>query len=431
MIVHIKLEHFQLDFNFASLTKMELNKKSFTQANSMTAKSRNFFKNVESENPLIKMYVCELCMGKVNGTKSSNLVSHIRTVHPDIYLAKIKPSDKGSLIHLRVKRLKLLQSCVKKTTIDQEPFAAIHKKGFQEIIASKLKKFDEAGIGLNLTDPNLFVVKKHIKITAQKIREKLKIEMKDRLFTLLADAATKNNRSVLGMSAQYTVNGELKIRSLGIKQLTDSHTGEYLSLVVKDCLSKFGCDLHQAIAATADNASNMSKMVKELNGSPCESHEISSHEDESERTEETLINEIAGPSIPHEEIDCDSDIELFLQRAKQLEAEEIDALLIGDDDDDDVCEDLLSEIQKLPIPPIRLSRLNCSSHTLQLVVKDALKKLIKQHANVIALCREFAKFVRRQTSINELLKHGMKIKFPKLDCVTRWSYTYLMVRISC
>lgn len=408
---------------------MELNKKSFTQTNSMTAKSRNYFNNVESENPLLKLYVCVLCTGKVNGTKSSNLVSHIKTVHPDIYLAKIKPSDKSSLANLRVKRLKLLQSCVKKTTIDQEPFAAILKTGFQEIVASKLKKFEENNIRLNLTDSNLYVVKNHIKATAEKIRERIRIEMKDRLFSFLADAGSKNNRAVLGISVQYTVNGELKIRSLGVKQLTQSHTGEYLSLIVKDCLRKFGCDLNQAIAATADNASNMSKMVKEMNASPCESHEISSLDNESERTEENLSNEMTELTLPYEQPDCDLDIEIFLQRAKQLEAEEIDALLIDDDDDDETCEILLSEIQKLPMPPILLSRLNCSSHTLQLVVKDALKKLKKEHANVIALCREFAKFVRRQTSINELLKQGTKIKFPKLDCLTRWSYTYLMVSI--
>lgn len=76
---------------------------------------------------------------------------------------------------------------------------------------------------------------------------------------------------------------------------------------------------------------------------------------------------------------------------------------------------------------IFVNQVNCASHTLQLVVKDGLDALSQEHKNVIKLCREFAKFIRRQSSLNKLVKHGIKIKLPRLDCITRWSSTYMMV----
>lgn len=103
-----------------------------------TGKSRQFYTvKVLSE---VRTYICSLCEKEINATKASNLVVHIELCHKGVYEAKVKLQDKKLLIHLRGKRLRLLQSCVKKTTIDHEPFAAILKSSFQEIIGNKLKK---------------------------------------------------------------------------------------------------------------------------------------------------------------------------------------------------------------------------------------------------------------------------------------------------
>lgn len=324
---------------------------------------------------------------------------------------------------LRIERLKLLQSLTRVTTIDQQPFNSLLKPGFQSIIGEKLRKFEQAGILLNL-DSKLSVVKNYIHNTAASIRNKIKNEMKDRFFSIMADGFTKNNRSFLGISAQYVLNGRLIIRSFGLKQLTESHTGEYLSNVIKHCVEEYDCRMNQAIGVTTDNASNMLKMVRELNKQICEAPE--SIDIETVSNDETVLDDEDIQYVSSSEDTNDAHIEELLQR---MECEEIQALLNdSDDDEEEVQFEMFSNFpQSSSIRPIFLNRVNCGTHTLQLVVKDGLKSLRPEHTNIIKLCRQFVKFVRRQTSINELRQNGIIIKLLRLDCLTRWSSTYVMV----
>lgn len=75
----------------------------------------------------------------------------------------------------------------------------------------------------------------------------------------------------------------------------------------------------------------------------------------------------------------------------------------------------------------KIAGVNCSAHTLQLAIHDALKKLPKGHINILSLCRCVAKHLRLQTTVNELNEINMKFKLPRLDVNTRWCSTYLMV----
>lgn len=389
------------------------------QANNhtLTGRARKFFTRKEDE--LLRIYICLLCNKPCNGTKAANIVSHIRSCHKAIYEEKVKSKDKSSQTYLLEKRLKLLQICVKKTTIDHEPFASILKESFQELTSNKLQKFTDAGITLNLTNKNLTVVKDHIHSTANKIRSKIEDEMKCRLVSLMVDGASKHNRSVLGISAQYILNGQLKIRMLALKELTDSHTGDYLGSVVRNCFEHYNCDISQAIAVTTDNASNMVKMTRDLNVD-CEAESTS------------------GVLQPFEDVDenidqssCDDEIGEFLRRLEELELEETNEILNDNSVGDEFEEDNMNLVDPNDIisSAIFVNHVNCAAHTIQLVVLDALKKLSQSDQNVIIICREFAKFVRRSSSIVCVEKLGIKRKLPKLDCPTRWSSTYIMVSI--
>lgn len=221
--------------------------------------------------------------------------------------------------------MKLLQSCVRMVTIDQEPFALLHKTGFHGVIANKLKKFEDAGIPLNLSDPNLKVVKDYIHRAADSIKTKIKNEMKGRFFSLMADGVTKRNRSFLGIGVQYFMDGFLHIRSLGLKKLEEAHTDKYLSDVIKKCVQEFGCHMNQAIGATTDNASNMSKMVRELNSSACEMIES---------VENPIEMNLNFATDQHLEVETDigqdnqnmrdAQIDELLRRMATLECEELD-----------------------------------------------------------------------------------------------------------
>lgn len=87
------------------------------------------------------------------------------------------------------------------------------------------------------------------------------------------------------------------------------------------------------------------------------------------------------------------------------------------------------EPENIPTSPTFVNHVNCGAHTIQLIVSDALKELRSNHYNVIKLCRQFAKFLRRSTTITKLKNLGIKFKFPKLDCLTRWNSLLILVSI--
>lgn len=76
-----------------------------------------------------------------------------------------------------------------------------------------------------------------------------------------------------------------------------------------------------------------------------------------------------------------------------------------------------------------MNSIKCAAHTLQLAVRDALECLDKKDKNAINLCRRAAKFLRLQSTKNEMRKIGLTSVYPALDVVTRWSSTYMMVRM--
>lgn len=385
----------------------------------LTARAQQFFVARENTELVDKLYRCTICNKSVSGKQKSNLPVHIKTCH--IFKTKVKLPDKNSVIAIREKRLVLLQNCVRKVTVDQEPFTAICKSSFQNIIAGKLKKFALANAPLDLRDKNLTVVKNHIHKTATKIRNKIKIEMKGRLFSLLVDGASKNNRAVLGVSAQYILNGSLKIRMLGLKELSQSHTGDYMGSVVCECVEAYDCNISQAIGVTTDNAANMGKMVRGFN-----------EKNPEEQLDESLQALNTNEELPHDyPVDCndvplDIQINELVKSIEEIEAAEINYILnnSSDDEEDDIIE---IDPRNIPTSALFVNHVNCGAHTLQLVIGDALKNLSEEHKNIIKMCRAFAKFIRRPTSITKLKNLDIKWKYPKLDCSTRWGSTLYMV----
>lgn len=86
--------------------------------NSQNEKSLEYF-DFEKENRGRLMYKCRIgeCAKIVNGTKTSNLVSHLKHVHPKIYIEKINPtaSDPKSIA---LKRLEMVQACADIVTVN-------------------------------------------------------------------------------------------------------------------------------------------------------------------------------------------------------------------------------------------------------------------------------------------------------------------------
>lgn len=116
---------------------------------------------------------------------------------------------------------------------------------------------------------------------------------------------------------------------------------------------------------------------------------------------------------------------------RNRELNDDDALNILLDDNivyDHILEGLITNLQNQAGNfSLSVISIKCAAHTLQLAVKDALLLLAEEDRNVITLCREAAKFLRKVSVKNELRRSGMVCILPALDVTTRWSSTFLMV----
>lgn len=365
------------------------------------------------------MFKCTLCGAPRNGNKPSNLVAHMRSHHNEIYILHIRRSEHSASVLLKLERLHLLQICVELTTINKQPFNHILHSGFQRLISSQLVKFEKAGDPLDLRSSHLEPVKEHLRRTAVKLRDKIKAELEKNLLSVSVDIVTKNNRSILGIYAQFIATDKLVVRCIGMEEMHERHTGKHIAEMLKGCLAKYNIGLDQIVSITTDNASNMRSCIKNIN-------------DELQlQTEDDGADDL--DSFDYLNIDDDHSTENGAGAASSSSEVDVlmDALLPAEDEwvfssyaSNELAESIRSQNSFLFVNGI-----NCAAHTIQLAVKEALLDLSSDHEHIIRNCREFCKFTRLQSTICEIKKRGIEKRLPALDVPTRWSSTYIMVYI--
>lgn len=96
------------------------------------------------------------------------------------------------------------------------------------------------------------------------VRDKIKEEVRSRVISLQVDIVTKNRRAIFGITIQYVANGKVRVRSIGVIELLQSHTTQYLADVICARLKIYEIDLKQILTITTDNGTNFLKMVREI-----------------------------------------------------------------------------------------------------------------------------------------------------------------------
>lgn len=379
------------------------------KAYSQNRQALKFYTAFGEEN-VSKLFKCKICGGVKNGNKISNLVTHLKTVHNDVYSNEVKRSAVCSELTLKLERLQLLQICVELVTLNKQPFAAVLYSGFQKLISDKLINFDKAGIPLDLRSTSLTPLKDHIRRTASKVREKIKEELKGRLLSASADIVTKINRSILGMYVQFISNCKLEVRCIGMLEMHERHTGKYISEMAQKCMNEYGVGFINLYSITTDNASNMRAFVKNANQAVEDGNEF--------QLDRMTISDQDDDAFDVNNAANSSELDELLSSLVPSEA----TWSFSNYDSNE-----LGEYIRKDNPHLLVNGINCAAHTLQLVVKEALSNLSSEHQNVIVYCREFAKFTRLQTTICEIKARGVEKRFPPLDVPTRWSSTYIMV----
>lgn len=397
--------------------------------NSITERATAYFERIEqnsdeSEPKRKKTHKCRLCSDELNGTKEWNLAKHISSVHQDVFL----DISSGVKEPIAVTRLKLLQNCLEIVAINGRPFSCLHDSGFQAAIQKTLEELRIKNQSLNLSEQNLTVVKEHLRKTANAVRNKIRDEVKGKILSLLIDAVTKNHRSILGVSIQYALGADLKVRSIGFIELVESHTGLYLAEVVIKRLEQYGIQLKQVFTVTTDNGSNVLKMVRDLDDElQCRIDKSKLHLEELQETNQEDID------IEDEE-QIDTAIDNLLAKAREITDDEAFELVMNqveNQNDRTMLNAMLLEMGNCGADFLwDITGINCAVHTLQLFIKDGLKNLTDAHKNVIELSRNVCKMLRLHSTRNEMAGLGVEYRLPRLETKTRWGSMYLMVSVS-
>lgn len=408
------------------------------EENTTTAKILPYFTRIEetetnenseiNRSPSKKTHICTLCERKCNGTKAWNLASHLSRCHQKFY-ADITDTKKEPLA---VTRLKVLQNCTEAVSVNGRPFELLHDSSYRKQIQRTLDELMAAKLGLNLSDHNLTVVKEHLSKTANNVRQKIQTEVKNRPLSLLVDIVTKHKRSILGISVQYALNGDLKVRSIGFIELSERHTGKYLAEVIIKRLKGLGIQLIQIFTITTDNGKNVLKLVRDM--SNYLQTEVDKCKEKQKESQNVMSQGLPNTSICNaSEID-DAICEL-LASCSEIEEEEEVALVNARDEVPSACHETLLEAMTNEMKNYgadiiwNITGINCTAHILQLAVHDSLKRLPTIHENVISLCREMGIFLRLQSTITDMAQKNIEYLLPRLEVKTRWSSTYSMVYI--
>lgn len=234
---------------------------------SMSERALTFFNRITVEGSN-KTHQCNIgdCGNLIVGTKLSNLVAHIKSCHTVIYNNDIHILNNNKRpAYYAKKRLVFIQNCVEIVTVNARPFKYLLDSGFKKIVYEQLKELAEGNCGIDLNSENLTEIKKYIENTATKIVEQIKMEVKNKMLSVMVDIATKNNKSLIGISLQYILNGAIKVRSIGMIEMKELHTASYILQLLKACLSSYDISSKQVMSITSDNASNMIAMMNTFN----------------------------------------------------------------------------------------------------------------------------------------------------------------------
>lgn len=392
---------------------------------SQIGRARQFLTAVVENGQQTNRWTCNICATPLNGSCQSNLLNHFKKRHADIYNSKIAILPEGSIAE---QRLKLVYSCVELVAINSQPFSLLTCSGFVNAVKHKLNAFQLAGCSLNLNDHHVYEIKEKVIEIANNIKQQAKLEMQGRIISLMVDGATRNGRSIFGINAQYKINGNVKVVTLSMRELNQAHTADYLSYILQEVLAEYEINLSQVISITTDNGSNMLAMVKNLENKLFE--DADSQEQEINQIDVSAIElgDDAEANFCSDE-QTENEIEQVLKMNEVTDEDALDVLF----DDSSVYEELLEKLvfdmrKRSGNHHLFMASIKCAAHTLQLAVNDALKLLGKTDENIISLCRIVAKFLRLQSTKNEMHQVGLISIMPKLDVETRWSSTYLMVR---
>lgn len=342
----------------------------------------------------VQKYVCNVNSCRKEYCDKSGAIRHLKNHHNELYSAvrcnkTSGPTETNLLnpeveIRVKVKPDDIWDACVDLITANALPLSIVESSAFQKILKPYVTALKLKGIDLIINRHN---IKDRIAERAEKIRELLRRETKNKVLSLMLDIATRYNRSVLGINIGFMNDGKIQIRTIGMLVLNFSHTAANIVELIRETLAAFGIRLSQIISVTTDNGKNMVKAIALLDSS---------------------YQQIRNEMFPENDLENDEHID-------------------GDVFDEEYYTDLLSRVRSMFETTEYTDLVNgisCGIHCLHLVVTKGINSSTDTK-NLVARSRELVKLLRTPTFHSKLVE--AKLKQAVIDVETRWNSIFAMV----
>lgn len=337
--------------------------------------------------------LCQITSCGKSYKDKSGAIRHLKIKHQEFYQAiranNEKPPDEPIKIEIRckVEPDAIWSACAELICVNALPVSVVEFPAFKKILEPYVVALRGQGVNLVINCEN---IKKYIHEKSNKIKQKIRDQVRGKLISLMADIGSKYNRSILGISIAYMYKGKICVHTIGMHVLKFSHTADYIYKIIIQILSEYDIELRQIISVTTDNGRNMIKTVSMIDAAYQNSHSLG--------LDENIVQEQSDEYI---------DEDIF---------------------DEAYYDDLLGGVRNR-FPDILhtdiIHGVSCAAHCIHLVVTHAINKCPSIHT-LIEKSRNLSKKLRTPTFRALMKDSGLPMAI--LDVVTRWNSIYTMVR---
>ena len=342
----------------------------------------------------------------MQGKHTSNLKNHLAVKHTTEYkividLNHANPNNKKKNSKENCTTIDNLKKiCMQLVTVHGRPLKMMEDAAFQQLLNMA------ATSTADVKQINIKSIKAMVTEQAYNIKQKIWNEIKNKLISLKLDSATCVERKFVGINIQYIKDAQIVVRNIAVRELHQSQTAEYLKENLEEILAEFNITNQDVYCTCTDNGANMIKMVKLIGGKYYIEDEVGESEETDESDDECTHSGAAlnsgADEITQEEGVGSSEDEIFYTDIENL----------------------------LPCTDFHIRGMLCAAHTLQLAVKDAIRK-DEETNTILNQSRKIVNILRRPNNTYTL--KAAKMRKPVNDCPTRWTSTYNMLKrlITC
>lgn len=365
----------------------------------------------------IRCSLCDKCLFK----SMTSMRRHISSFHHELMPNVCPPRKRKRHGPNRVSNISIIRRhIVELVTVHGRPLKILNDAPMKSILQMALTKQN-----VSFTIPKL---REDIHTIAADVKQTIKDEMREKTVSLMLDIVTKYNRSYLGVNVQYIYNNKLVVRTIGMLNMEQAHSGKYISELVGRLTCEYGLSADQIYAGTSDNARNVVNSIKKLHetiGRLMNEQNVSlaSNSDEEAIETEMVANMDIIDDVDFEELSNILNADASEEVYEVQNFDNIDGMQNAPCASAKIIADAI-ELLKAKNANITIEDLACAAHTLQLAIVDAFKEW-NDIDQLVPRCVEIVKALRTP-NIRRIMKER-KLNAPSLNVVTRWNSMYTMV----